>query len=205
MEKLKVLVLGNDTQINEIQFDRLPKNIITLGVNRIWLKHTPNYFFFNDYEMIKELRAHPEHLAKIKTYSTSYSSDWLLSQLRKKGQPIPTWLKIYQRPNKTKFPDSITSAIEIFRANLQKSSEVTFYVAGVSLRWQNPSHFWKELDYTSLNRHGENWYTPRFNLILENFKRLKSLNYDIVSVHPDSSINKLFRYENIGNLYSKEL
>jgi hypothetical protein len=51
MEKLKVLVLGNDPQINDIEFDRLDKNIITLGINRIWLKYIPDYFFFNDYEI----------------------------------------------------------------------------------------------------------------------------------------------------------
>ena len=72
MEKLKVLVLGNDPQINDIDFSRLNKNVVTLGINRIWLKHIPDYFFFNDYEIAQELNNNPEVLAKIQTECTVF-------------------------------------------------------------------------------------------------------------------------------------
>jgi hypothetical protein len=203
MEKLKVLVLGNDPQINDIEFDRLDKNIITLGINRIWLKYIPDYFFFNDYEIAQELLLNQEELAKIKSNSFTFSSDWLVTRSKRNGKTIPNWISTYRRPNQSRFADSVTTAIELFRTNFHKNTNITFYVAGVSLRWRNPSHFWKELDYSGLNRHGEDWYAPRFEKILDNFKYLKKLKYDIISVNPDSNLNKVFRYENIENLYSK--
>lgn len=205
MKKLKVLVLGNDPQINDIDFSRLNKNVITLGINRIWLKHIPNYFFFNDPEILQELNNNPEVLAKIQTECTVFSSDWLMTQLKRRNKTVPNWISTHNRPNQSRFADSVTTAIELFRANFQNTSNITFYVAGVSLRWQEPSHFWKYADYASLNNHGKEWYTPRFEKILDSFKYLKNLKYNIVSVHPESNLNKLFRFENIENLYSKEL
>ena len=203
MKKTKVLVLGNDPQINDIEFSRLDPKIITLGVNRIWLKHTPNYYFFNDPEIIDELNEHPENLVDIKMNSISFSSDWLRTRCRKQRKNIPTWTRVHDRYSKYYFPDSITTAIELFSKNYIQKTEVTFYLAGVSLHWSEPSHFWKNLDHSSRNQEGPSWYLPRFEKIYDNFKRLSDRKYNIVSVHPDSKLNKLFRYENIGNLYSK--
>ena len=205
MKKLKVLVLGNDTQINDIEFDRLGSDIVTLGVNRIWLKHIPNYLFFNDYDIVEELNHAPETLAQLRQNSTIFSSDWLMHNARKTRKVIPNWVRVYDRPNKVKYPDSVSTAIEIFKTALQKTNQITFYVAGVSLKWKEPSHFWKELGHPGMNQKSEDWYRPRFERMLENFKHLKGMKYDVVSVNPDSSLNRLFRYENIGNLYSKRL
>jgi len=199
---VKILVLGNDPQINEIDFSRLDPSIVTLGVNRIWLKHIPNYFFFNDREILRELDKYPETIKALTSKSRCYSSDWLLFPKTQK-LTVPNWLKIHNRPKKTGFPDSITTALSIFRTHYLKGQEATFYVAGVSLRWSNPSHFWKELEYDSLNRHGEDWYRYRFNLMLENFKNLSIPRHKIISVHPNSLLNKHYRYEGIENLYTK--
>jgi hypothetical protein len=116
---------------------------------------------------------------------------------------VPNWLTVYDRPKKTSFPDSITTAISIFRTRYLKGADATFYIAGVSLIWSNPSHFWKEIEYDSLNRHGEDWYARRFNLILQNFKSLSIPRNKIISVHPNSLLNKHYRYEGIENLYTK--
>lgn len=205
MKKTKVLVLGNDPQINDIEFDRLGSNIITLGVNRIWLKHIPTYYFFNDPEIIDELSEHPEKLVELKMNSTSFSSDWLRSRCRHIRKNIPFWTQVYDRSSKYYFPDSVTTAIELFSKRYLQKTEITFYIAGVSLNWQEPSHFWKDLDYSSRNSHGPNWYLPRFEKIYDNFKRLQDRKYNIISASPNSRLNKLFRYENIGNLYSKDL
>lgn len=200
VKELKVLVLGNDPQINEIDFSRLPKSVVTLGVNRIWLKHIPNYFFFHDFDILKELHRYPEETKALMTYSKPFSSDWL-NFSRPSSASIPSWIKLYPRPNKNRFPDSITTAMSIFKAHLMKGVKVTYYVAGVSLKWSEPSHFWKELDYFSLNRHNEKWYEPRFDMVLENFKKLNFPRGSIVSVHPESMLNKYYRYEGIENLY----
>lgn len=201
MKKTNILVLGNDPQINEIKFDKLRPDTITLGINRIWLKHIPNYFFFNDYDIIQELNSQPELLAKLRANSIIFSSDWL--KLSGKSS-FPPWVRIIPRLDKYSFPDSVTTAISLFKRNYLKSTNYTFYIAGVSLKWQEPSHFWKQLDYTgSLNLHGENWYSPRFEKIAQNFRILKNSETKMISVNPNSNLNKMMRYENIANLYSK--
>ena len=51
----KILVLGNSSQINDIEFDKLQSDITTLGVNRIWYKHMPDILGFTDISIFKEL------------------------------------------------------------------------------------------------------------------------------------------------------
>ena len=72
MAKARVLLLGNSPQINEIQFDRIADDVITLGLNRIWLKYIPKYFFFHDLIISNELSRHPETLAKLIQNSTIF-------------------------------------------------------------------------------------------------------------------------------------
>lgn len=202
--KNRVLVLGNDPQINEIDFSALDPKVITLGVNRIWLKHIPKYFFFNDYDIIKELQAAPEALAKLQSTSTIFSSDWLRPQVKKHRGSVPNWTRIIDRPYPYSFPDAVTTAISIFRRNYLRSADCVFYVAGVSLQWQEPSHFWKALNYEkSLNSHDQKWYENRFVRIEDNFKTLKSTGLRMVSVNPNSRLNKMMRYESIANLYAR--
>lgn len=203
MKKTKVLVLGNSPQINQIDFNLLQKDVITLGVNRIWLKHIPNYFFFHDIQIYRELSQHPESLAKLIQNSTIFSSDWLK---KNKHPDIPKWTSIYTRVkcNPRDFPDSVTSAIQIFAKNIMPSSHLTFYIAATPLAWEQPSHFWKELEYSSLNENEKEWYDRRFPLMEQNFRSLRNAKYDIISVTPTSVLNKIFRYETIGNLYVRD-
>lgn len=201
MIKNKVLVLGNDPQINQIQFEKLDPSIITFGVNRIWLKHIPNYFFFHDKHVLNELQKSPEYLAKLQMQSKCFTSDWLRAHHRSVN--LPTFIKSYNRIDRYQFVDSVTTGLQILTRNFISIKDTRFYIAGVSLFWREPSHFWKEIQYQSQNSHGPQWYEPRFNRTLQNFERLKTLGYDIVSVNPDSRLNKIFRYENIGNLYKK--
>ena len=197
-----ILILGNSPQINEIKFDQLDPSVITLGVNRIWLKHRPNYLFFHDYDIVQELEARPELLAQLQDTSEIYSSDWL----RASKKPIPKWVTVHNRQINTKrlFPDSITTAMLLFSTHYENISDCTFYIAGTLLRWNEPSHFWKQIDYpNALNNNQRNWYDPRFQKIAYNFKRLKNIGFKMVSVTPHSELNRFLRFENIENLYIK--
>lgn len=202
-KKLKVLVLGNSPQINEIDFKKLDPNIITLGVNRIWLKHIPNYFFFQDYEIFKELNDFPEILNSIKNKSFTYSTSWLTNRNRK--NKIPNWIKIYKLSKQLIFPDSITHSIYNLNTFILRNYDITFYIAGVSLIWEDPSHFWKlNTKYKFLNNRDESWYKERFTKIFKNFKCLNSMGYKIISVNKTSLLNELFTYEDINTLYRSE-
>lgn len=195
---VKVLVLGNDPQINTIDFTRLHPNVITLGVNRIWLKHIPNYFFFHDMHILTELERNPEIMAQLQANSKCFSSDWLKHKITR---TVPDWIELYKRSQMIAFPDSVSTAINLFSTNFLTNKNVTYYIAGVSLKWSNPSHFWKEIDYDSLNTYNETWYSTRFAKMFENFRKIKSRGMRAISVNPNSSLNKIFRYENIENLY----
>jgi len=198
MHNIKVLVLGNDPQLNDIDFDKLDPSIIILGINRSWQKIDKDYLFFNDIEILKELII--QH--KLSNISSNLiSSDWLSIQSKKLKYALPDNIQIFNRKDVSRFPDSVTCAIEIFSNKIKNASNITFYIAGVSLMWSEPSHFWKKSDQISLNTHDISWYEPRFNRILDNFNRLKSLGYTIISVHPNSRLNKIFRTADISSLY----
>ncbi len=202
MKKVKVLVLGNSPQINHIQFDKLDPSVITIGVNRIWLKYYPNYLYFNDGHIIKELSKYPEKVLKLSQQTKIITSDWIY----RSNVQIPSWITVNSRDSVTKsrFPDSVRNAISVIHRNYLKEVDPTFYIAGVSLKWSQPSHFWKDLNYESLNNCGKDWYAPRFDLMSRNIQHLIKSNYKLISVTPDSNLNKIMRYENIENLYIKE-
>ena len=203
--KNRVLVLGNGPQINDIDFNRLDPDIVTIGVNRIWLKYIPDYFYFHDYPILRELNDRNNEITKIKLVDSSecYSSEWLKRSIQ---GPIPSWLRLYPMQNRSAFPDSITNACLIYRNNqIRRSShsDLIFYFAGVNLNWTNPSHFWKRDNFQSSNKLGRKHYELRFDKIFDNFKYMRDQNINMVSVTPGSRLNKIMRYENIGNLYSK--
>ena len=204
--KNRVLILGNGPQINDIDFSSLDSDVITIGVNRIWLKHYPDFFFFHDYAILHELNQDENRISKIKLTQSShcYSSEWIKKTVR---GPIPSWLRVYPMPFRSSFPDSVTNAVNIYRNVHLKQfpiSDYTFYFAGVSLNWTDPSHFWKIGNSSKKfnNNHSKKWYDARFSHIYENFIKMKSLGYKMISVTPGSRLNKLMRYESIGNLYS---
>jgi hypothetical protein len=202
MAKARVLLLGNSPQINEIQFDRIADDVITLGLNRIWLKYIPKYFFFHDLIISNELSRHPETLAKLIQNSTIFSSQWIR---KNKNNLIPNWTQVYPMPPARQFPDSASLSIQILSKNILKSKNITFYTAGIPLLWQEPSHFWKEINYSASAAGDKQWYDTRFPRMVQNFRVLKNLGYDIVSVTPNSALNKIFRYESIDNLYKRKL
>jgi len=203
--KNRVLVLGNGPQINDIDFGRLDRDIITIGVNRIWVKHIPDYFFFNDHVVLRELNRSENERIKNNLIQNSkcYTSEWIKRDFKER---LPNWLRVYPMSDRSGFPDSVSNAVRIFRDNHLRGlpiSDYQFYFAGINLMWTNPSHFWKSESNTFLNQHDKKWYDIRFNLMYKNFEKMKRLDYKMISVTPGSRLNKLMRYESIGNLYSK--
>lgn len=199
MIRQKILVLGNGPQVSDIEFDRLDSSIITLGVNRIWIKHFPNYFFFHDLDILDELNSDVITRSKLISNSKCISSDWF----DRHDVDSPNWITKYPRLDRRAFPDSVTTSIRILTSKILKKSpsQLEFYIAGVNLKWTNPSHFWKDSDFDSINKNGQSWYDPRFQKILHNFKKLQSLGFNLISVTPESLLNKTMRNINISNLY----
>jgi len=198
----KILIIGNDPSIDQIDFTRLDPSIITVGTNRAWMKLLPNYLFFHDPKIFQELEKNPKRLADLKSHSNIIASDWLKQTCRNAKVKVPDYLQTYQRPNKRKYVDCVTTVMDILDRNLFSKRDVVFYIAGVSLTWKSPSHFWKKNPIEGIgNKNDKVWYDKRFDLTYKNFLDLKGRGFKMVSVTPDSRLNKLLRYENIGNLY----
>lgn len=195
----KVLILGNGPDINNIDFNRLNCNIKTAGVNRIWLKHFPDYYFYHDMQISKEIEVDPYAKSKLIAKSKCYTSDWMYMHTNN----IPKYLKVISRSNNRAYVDSATTFMRILITdNIFSISDTIFYIAGVPLCWSEPSHFWKEIGYNSLSKANKQWYEPRFKKMLTNFKNLQDLGYNMVSVTPNSRLNKIMRYEGVSNLYA---
>lgn len=201
--KNKVLLIGNDPNVNNIDFSKINPDIIKVGTNRAWLKVIPNYLFFHDPKIFLELDNNKDRLSELIKHTNIISSDWLNLNCSKLKIKPPEYTKIYNRPNKKKYVDCVTTAIDILERNTFPKRNTIFYIAGVSLTWKTPSHFWKNNPINGIgNANGKKWHEKRFDLTLQNFKILKSRGFNIVSMTPTSKINKIFRYENIENLYS---
>lgn len=198
----KVLFLGNAPSINNIEFNRLDPNITIIGTNRAWLKVIPNYLFFHDIKIFKELESNRDEFSKLKGKCKFISSDWLRTVCHKQKISAPSYTRIYPRVNRYKFVDCVTTAMEIHKKYIAKG-KTTYYIGGVSLKWSEPSHFWKVNQSHGIgNGLDEKWYEPRFKKTYHNFEDLKRKGFNIISVSPDSRINKIFRYEHVSNLYT---
>lgn len=198
----KILIIGNDPSIDQIDFTRLDPNIITVGTNRAWMKLLPNYLFFHDPKIFQELEQNPKRLSDLISHSNIIASDWLKHTCRNAKVKVPNYLKVYERPNKRKYVDCVTTAMDILDRKLFLKRDTIYYIAGVSLTWKSPSHFWKKNPVEGIgNKNDKVWYDKRFGLTYDNFVDLKNRGFKMVSVTPDSKLNKLLRYENIGNLY----
>jgi len=198
----KILIIGNDPSIDQIDFTRLDPNIITVGTNRAWMKLLPNYLFFHDPKIFQELEQNPKRLADLISHSNIIASDWLKHTCRNAKVKVPNYLKVYERPNKRKYVDCVTTAMDILDRKLFLKRDTIYYIAGVSLTWKSPSHFWKKNPIEGIgNKNDKVWYDKRFGLTYDNFIDLKNRGFKMVSVTPDSKLNKLLCHENIGNLY----
>lgn len=203
-KKLKrVLVIGNDPSINEIEFDRIDPSIVTVATNRAWLKLIPDYLFFHDIAILNELKKNKSVLGELMKNSKLITSDWLKIQCVRNKVDFPKSVRLYHRPNRYKYVDCVSTAIEILDRYVYKEDFIEYYIAGVSLTWKNPSHFWKIDPIKGIgNTRGPSWYNPRFDRTYSNFVDLKSKKFKIKSVTPSSRLNKIFQYVNVGNLYA---
>lgn len=207
--KRNVLILGNDKNLDEITQDNLPDGFITIGINRSFLKVKTDFLFFNDIEIFQELIRHGYDFNKTKVIS----SDWLHWTSKRCGKyrmlrPYlnPGKIKVFSRINTLKYPDSVTTAIDIFNKYIYNDSstyDTTYYIAGTSLTYdKKQNHFWTG-KYGTFNNKNEEWYVLRFEKTYDNFKKLKNSGVKIVSVTPNSKINNLFQYISYSQLSQK--
>lgn len=163
MRTLHVLVFGNDRHINDYDFSRIDqlrsgdRNIITVGINRIWRRYWPDYLVFMDADVINELIDNsitpPPHTTLVTSAFLFDNPDRHLSEEEHKAfteylDSVPCKVKMLERPIAyTKRKSSLLWSIVYMDKYLFPKDKCTFYLYGTSLR-ADVGHFWSQSDNT---------------------------------------------------------
>jgi hypothetical protein len=75
----KVLILGNSNHINDIRFDKLSEDIVTLGSNRIWYKYMPDILSVTDIQIYEDM-CDKTDFDKLFMNTKIITNDWLDDQ-----------------------------------------------------------------------------------------------------------------------------
>ena len=194
--KNKFLIFGTGKDINKISFGKIDKSFITAGVNRIFKKFIPDYYFVYDLDIlgpilpdaVKVVYTHPDKLAEYfrlyknykQNFCTYYDADYMPSYVLNGKQ--------YDCGH-----GSINYLIRMLNNYLYKDDENIFYIAGVPLL-EGTGHFYDDNhDTTSVQKALDRFYND--------FMRLKNMGYNIVSLMKKSKLNDLFPIENIKMIY----
>ncbi len=189
------LILGNGADINELDFNRIDKQLITGGVNRIYLKFMPMVYYI--YDLISIMPAFPDKEYKIYTHNSKlsqYMRDNVNNINTFFSFPIPEYTKEF-RINGQEYKcnhSSVNMLIRILNDYIYKSDNNYFYICGVPLL-EDIGHFYNE----EINQ------TPQkvLDKIFNDFIRLREKGYKIISCMEKSLLNKLFPVENKNILY----
>ena len=191
----KFLILGTGEDINDIDFTRLDSDFITAGVNRIFYKYIPDYYYVYDLDIIQDLI--PDEIEHIYTHPDKLYQAASLKKNYK--QNFTTYYDKNYTPeyqvNGKRFDcghGSVNYLIRMLNNLIYPSDDNKFYLCGVPLL-EDVGHFYED-DKTTTNQK----VLDRF---YNDFLRMKSLNYNIVSLMEKSKLNDIFPIEKKEVLY----
>jgi hypothetical protein len=200
----KFLVIGTGSDINDIDFKRIDKSFITAGVNKVYKKVIPDYFYIYDLKdvLVDPNKNHLELPDEIKTvYCTPDKLYEYFYQTRNYKQHFCTY---YDKDYTPEFNlhgktyecnhSSINYLMRALNDYLYAGEENIFYMIGVPLL-ERIGHFYDDIDKP----------IPTTQKMLDRFYndfiRLKDLGYKIISLMTESRLNDLFPKENIEIIY----
>jgi hypothetical protein len=196
----KILIIGNDHNVNNIKFSKIKKKkkLVTIGLNRIWYKFIPDYIYFSDSIILREIIQYPDIMNKCKfiTLKKNYikGRNHIIDKLYDDGKLI-----LYPKLMKLKY--SGLNIIRIADKYLFPNHKCIFYLAAMSLKY-NPilNHFWendKKFKRLIKDRHlTRNWHEVRLRQQFRLFVNIKD-QYSLVSVTPNSLLNTIIPYIHI--------
>lgn len=200
-----VFIFGNDASIENISFDEidiLRKNnkIITAGVNRIWLKHLPDYFFFMDHPIPQELYKALNN-KKISYDQINNMNIITSSHNIRKSDDYMNFInefdcKLYKL-------NKLNSVNNLIWYMYHENPNRIFYINGVSLQWNEKHHFWCNKKYSEYgNNKSEFWTMKRFNKSLEIFKDMYNNGIKMISLTRNSRLNNIIPYQDYNTVIS---
>jgi hypothetical protein len=192
------LILGNGLDINEIDFETIDINLISGGVNRIYFRFIPEFYFI--YDLVDIMPDFPLKEYWIYTY-TPKLSEYLRENVNKKtiftSFPFPEYTQDFTINGKNKNCNfsALNMLIRVLNDYLYKGDNNYFYICGCPLD-EKIGHFYDE----SINQTSQKTLDNIYN----DFIRLAWNNYKIISVMEESKLNDLFPNEDKNILYNFE-
>lgn len=196
----KFLILGTGADINDIDFDRIDDSFITAGVNRIYEKFIPEYYYIYDLkdvlikdgiavslpEGIHTICTHPdklyEYMSKRKNYKQNFFTYY---------DPLYTATFTHNGDEYECNQSSINYLIRMLNDRFFSGGDNVFFLAGVPLL-ESVGHFYSGTGKTT---------QVVLNRFYNDFIRLKNLGYNIFSIMKESKLNDLFPTEDINMIY----
>lgn len=197
-----IFVFGNSSDLKKIDIKKFKeilskKNIITAGVNRIYKLFQPDYFFFMDGIVLKELKDNQiqrEENSKWMIPSFLYTNPDMLTDREEfkdyvEEQEIEE-IKI-DFVSELKRKSSIYWLVYYLQEYLFPNDKCKFHFFGVTLHTKGPNHYFynelprvKKLD--ELNRQYDSQYMA--------LKGLHENGYSLISLTPNSRLNDFLPY-----------
>ena len=192
----KFLVLGTGDDINNINFDKIDNDYIIAGVNRIYEKIIPDYYFVYDVKElmpiisddIKLIYTHPAKLAEYYRERNDYTKSFHTYYDPEYTPGFKMDGKHYDCGH-----GSINYLLRLLNNYLFNGQENVFYLAGVPLL-EGKGHFYGK-------RENETTLQSALNRFYNDFLRLKKFGYNIVSLMQESKLNELFPTEDLNIIY----
>ena len=195
--KNNFLILGNGADINELDFDKISESFITGGVNRIFYKFIPDFYYV--YDLINIMQDFP-----IKNYCLMTHNSKLSEYMRENVNntnifscfPVPEYTEEFNINGQDYKCNhsAVNMLIRILNDYIYCDDDNYFYICGVPLL-ESEGHFYDE----SINS------TPQkvLDKIYNDFIRLKHKGYNIISLMEKSKLNDLFTVESKEILYKE--
>lgn len=193
---MNFLIFGTGADINNIDFSRLRKDFIIVGVNRIFEKIIPDYYYVYDLKTlisyipntIKTIYTHPAKLKECFDNNLNYNFNYVTYYDK---DYMPSY--VYEGGHFDCGHGSVNYLLRMLNNYLFEGQKNTYYLAGVPLL-EGMGHFYQDVEATTSVQ-------IALDRFFNDFLRLKRLGYNIKSVMENSRLNEIFPVEDINIIY----
>lgn len=190
------LMIGNDSTLEELNYNRILNNIVTVSVNRTWMIFMPDIMYIIDGVIFTEIKNKIDNneIDYIDFKNTIIFYNFYLEDEHK---------ELLDRLNS--YPINISrdnSIYAITKLLMKFYSKAKFYFYAMRLKYhKEKNHFWNNYEGI-LNNRTKEWEIEKLNKSFLKFKNLNdNSSQEMISVMKDSQLNKVLKVENIEKIY----
>ena len=194
----KVLIFGNDKSLLSISEKDIPRDVITVGINRSYLHIKTDYLTFVDTEILMEMQKNNVDIRSLNCICPNkilekHDANYTIAKKLILNNKI---LLRQCRVSRGCF-STIAMVIDIFG---QKLGRCEYYLFACSMKYDpTQNHFWTGI-HDTLNKNDKKWYDKRFPMMCGEIFRLRSSEFSIFSSTKDSLLNTKLKYVPINEI-----